>query len=102
MRVKKGDKVRVIAGGCKGSEGVVLRVLAKDEKVLVQGVNMVKKHRKPSQAQPEGAIIEKEAAIHVSNVAGIDPKTKKPTKGGYRFEDGVKVRFSKSTGNKLD
>ena len=80
MRIKKGDKVVVIAGSNKGKEGTVSAVLTKENKVVVSGVNLRKKHMKPSQAQPEGKIVEKEAPIHVSNVALVDPKTNKPTK----------------------
>lgn len=105
MRIKKGDKVVVITGASKGQTGIVLKALVKDEKVLVQGINMVKKHRKPSQANPEGAIIEKEAPVHISNVQIVDPKTNKPTKVGYIFEDGKKIRVTKgrnASGAKLD
>ena len=106
MRLKKGDKVVVIAGSEKGKEGTISKVLPKEEKVIIAGINMVKKHVKPNQAEPEGKITEKEAPIHVSNVAIVDPKTKKPTRVGYRFEevDGkqVKVRYAKKSGTKLD
>ena len=97
MRIKKGDKVVVIAGSNKGKEGIVTSVLTKDNKVIVGGVNMVKKHSKPNQAQPEGKIIEKEAPIHISNVALVDPKTNKPTKVGYKVENGKKVRVAKKS-----
>lgn len=97
MRIKKGDKVVVIAGSNKGKEGTVSAVLAKENKVIVAGVNVRKKHVKPNQAQPEGKIIEKEAPIHISNVALVDPKTNKPTKVGYKIEDGKKVRVAKKS-----
>ena len=101
MRIKKGDKVVVIAGSNKGKEGTVTSVLTKENKVIVGGVNMVKKHTKPSQAQPEGKIVEKEAPIHVSNVALVDPKTNKPTKVGYKVENGKKVRVAKKSSTVL-
>lgn len=97
MRIKKGDKVVVIAGSNKGKEGTVTTVLPKEEKVIVSGVNVRKKHVKPSQAQPEGKIIEKEAPIHISNVALVDPKTNKATKVGYKVENGKKVRVAKKS-----
>lgn len=97
MRLKKGDKVVVIAGKEKGKEGVISRVFLKEEKVIVEGLNKVKKHIKPNQAEPEGKIEFKEAPIHVSNVALLDPKTKKPTKVGYKIEDGKKVRIAKKS-----
>lgn len=97
MRIKKGDKVVVIAGSEKGKEGTVTKVLPKEEKVLIGGLNMVKKHVKPNQAEPEGKIIEKEAPIHVSNVALVDPKTKKATKVKYEIKDGKKVRVAKKS-----
>ena len=97
MRIKKGDKVVVIAGREKGKEGTVAQVLPKEEKVIVSGLNMVKKHVKPNQAEPEGKITEKEAPIHVSNVALVDPKTKKATKVRYEIKDGKKVRVAKKS-----
>ena len=97
MRIKKGDKVVVIAGSEKGKEGTVTKVLPKEEKVIVGGINMVKKHIKPNQAEPEGKITEKEAPIHVSNVAVVDPKTKKATKVRYEIKDGKKVRVAKKS-----
>ena len=105
MKIKRGDTVKVIAGDDKGATGVVLQVLPKENRVIVQGVNIVKKHRKPSQGNPEGAIEEKEAPIHVSNVALIDPKSKKakkPVRVGYDFENGKKIRVCHKTGSKLD
>lgn len=97
MRIKKGDKVVVIAGREKGKEGTVAKVLPKEEKVVITGLNMVKKHIKPNQAEPEGKITEKEAPIHVSNVALVDPKTKKATKVRYEVKDGKKVRVAKKS-----
>ena len=97
MRIKKGDKVVVIAGSEKGKEGTITKVLPKEEKVIIGGLNMVKKHVKPNQAEPEGKITEKEAPIHISNVALLDPKTKKATKVGYEIKDGKKVRVAKKS-----
>ena len=97
MRIKKGDKVVVIAGSEKGKEGTVSKVLPKEEKVIIAGINMVKKHVKPNQAEPEGKITEKEAPIHVSNVALVDPKTKTATKVKYENKDGKKVRVAKKS-----
>ena len=97
MRIKKGDKVVVIAGSEKGKEGTIIKVLPKEEKVIIGGLNMVKKHVKPNQAEPEGKITEKEAPIHVSNVALLDPKTKTATKVKYEIKDGKKVRVAKKS-----
>ena len=102
FKIKKGDKVVVLTGRDKGKSGEVLSVLRTDSRVLVQGVNMMKRHTKPRPGQP-GGIVEKEAAIHVSNVAHIDPKSQKPTRVGYRIlEDGRKVRYAKRSGEVLD
>ncbi len=101
MRIKKGDNVIVTTGKSKGQTGVVLKTLPKKDQVLVEGCNMMKKHIRPSQFNQEGGIVEQEAPIHVSNVMLVDPKTKKPTKVGYRIEDGNKVRFAKDSGNTL-
>jgi len=101
-RIKKGDEVIVLSGRDKGAKGKVLVVVRKTERVLVQGVNMVKRHTRPSSAGP-GGIIEKEAPIHVSNVAHIDPKSALPTRVGYRtLGDGRKVRFAKRSGEIID
>ena len=102
LKVKKGDKVTVITGRDKGKTGEVLRIDPKESRVLVQGVNMIKRHQGPSQTNP-GGIIEKEAALHVSNVAHVDPKTDRPTRVGFRFEDGGrKVRYAKRSGELID
>jgi large subunit ribosomal protein L24 len=102
LKIKKGDRVKVITGGSKGKVGDVLRVLPKENRVVVSGVNMIKRHTKPSRAE-SGGIIEREAAIHVSNVALLDPKSEKPTKVGFRFlEDGRKVRFARASGETID
>ncbi len=98
MYIKKGDKVVVISGHDKGKEGIVQRAFPKLEKVIVEGVNVKKKHRKPTQQVPEGSIVEIYAPIHVSNVALIDPKTKKPTRVGFEVVKGKKVRVAKKSG----
>jgi len=101
-RIKKGDRVQVIAGKSKGLRGEVLSVRTKDDRVVVQGVNMIKRHTKPTQAQP-GGIIEREAPVHVSNVLHIDPKTDKPTRVGFKvLGDGRKVRVAKGSGEVID
>ena len=102
FKVRKGDKVTVITGRDKGKSGEVLRVLRKESRVLVQGVNMVKRHQRPTQAGA-GGIIEKEASLHISNVAHIDPKTDRPTRVGIRIEaGGRKVRFAKRSKEAID
>lgn len=97
LKIKTGDNVTVIAGDHKGSEGKVLRVMADTNKAIVEGVNLVKKHQKPSANNPQGGIVEKEAAIHISNLSLIDPKSGEATRVGYRMDDGKKVRFSKKS-----
>ncbi|MDO4728067.1 MAG: 50S ribosomal protein L24 [Bacteroidota bacterium] len=103
LKIKTGDLVRVIAG--KGrvnkTEGKVLKVLTKDNKVIVEGYNKVSKHTKPTAQNPQGGIIEKEAPVHISNVALVDPKTKQTTKVGYKTEGDKKVRFSKKSNQVL-
>ena len=102
LKIRKGDRVKVIAGRSKGKIGDVLRVNAADQRVVVSGVNVIKRHTKPSRTE-QGGIIEREAAIHVSNVAVLDPKTDKPTKIGFKFlEDGRKVRFARASGETID
>ncbi|AIY04016.1 50S ribosomal protein L24 [Planococcus sp. PAMC 21323] len=102
MHVKKGDTVKVISGKDKGKTGVVLTALPKKDRVLVEGVNIIKKHTKPNQANPQGGIVSQEAAIHVSNVMLLDPKSGEPTRVSYKVEDGKKVRVAKKSGEKLD
>ena len=99
MKIRKGDKVQVISGAYKGTVADVTRVLPKENKVVVEGVNIIKKHMKPTQADPDGKIIEREAPIHVSNVMAYDSKAKKASKVGYEVRDGKKVRVYKKTGN---
>ncbi len=102
LRIKKGDEVIVITGKEKGKKGTVLRVYPKDARALVQGVNMVKRHTRPSSTTP-GGIVEKEAPLHVSNLAHADPKSGEATRVGYRvLEDGRKVRFAKRSGEIID
>ena len=101
-KIKKGDNVMVMTGKDKGKTGEVLTVLPAKERLLVRGVNIVKRHTKPSQTAP-GGIVERESTVHVSNVALIDPTSNKATKIGFRvLEDGRKVRFSKSSSEILD
>lgn len=102
MKLRVGDTVIVIAGSEKGKTGEVIQILRKEDKVIVEGVNMVTKHIKPSQADPEGGIVTREAPIHVSNVAYYDSKEKGPVKIGYLIEDGEKIRINKKTGKPLD
>ena len=102
FKIKKGDRVVVTTGRDKGKSGEVLAVKRDRNRVLVQGVNLVKRHQKPSQTA-QGGIIEKEASMHISNVAHIDPKTDQPTRVGYRLlDDGRKVRFAKGSGEVID
>ena len=101
-RIKKGDNVFVISGRDKGKKGDVLRVERKAGRVLVQGVNMVKRHTRPS-ATGAGGIVEKEALLHISNIALVDPKLDKPTRVGIRvLDNGRKVRFAKRSGEVID
>jgi large subunit ribosomal protein L24 len=101
LRIKSGDKVIVIAGDHKGSEGKVLRMILEKNKAIIEGVNMVKKHEKPSTANPQGGITEKEAPIHISNLSLLDPTSGEATRVGYRMEDGKKVRFAKKSNQVL-
>ena len=101
-KFKKGDTVTVLAGRDKGKKGEILRVLPVESRLFVQGINMVKRHTRPSQTAA-GGIIEKEASIHVSNVAHIDPESGQATRVGFKFmEDGRKVRFAKRSGEVID
>ena len=102
LKLKKGDKVIVIAGKDKGKTGEITKVLVKESKVLVSGINMVKRHTKPTQ-ENAGGIISKEMPIHISNVAFIDPKTSKATRLGFKIDkDGRKVRVAKKSGEVVD
>ena len=102
MKIKKGDKVIVIAGADKGKTGTVQKVFTKLNRVVVEGVSTHKKHRKPKQNNPEGSIVEIYAPIDVSNVAIVDPKTKKATRVGIKEVKGKKVRVTKASGSQLD
>ncbi|MCK9536084.1 MAG: 50S ribosomal protein L24 [Bacilli bacterium] len=102
MYIKKGDIVKVITGEYKGKTGKVLHVFKKDNRVIVEGVNIVSRHTKPSNTYPDGGIIKKEAPIHISNVLLVDPKSNETSRIGFTIVDGKKVRFSKKTGNVLD
>ncbi|KZZ85509.1 MULTISPECIES: 50S ribosomal protein L24 [Bacillaceae] len=102
MHVKKGDNVMVISGKDKGKQGKVLEAYPKKDRVLVEGVNVVKKHSKPTQTNTQGGIVSQEAPIHVSNVMLIDPKSGEPTRIGYKLVDGKKVRVAKKSGESLD
>jgi large subunit ribosomal protein L24 len=102
FRIKKGDTVSVITGRDKGRSGIVLKVLREDNRVLVQGVNLVKRHQKQSMGN-EGGIIQKESSLHISNVAHIDPTSKKPTRVGIKLlDDGRKVRVAKRSGETIE
>lgn len=102
MRMKKGDQVIVRTGKDKGKNGEVLRTIPKENRALVQGVNMIKRHTRPTQTSA-GGIVEKEASIHISNLAQIDPKDSKPTRTGVKvLKDGRRVRFAKRSGEVID
>ncbi len=96
LKIKTGDTVKVIAGDHKGSQGTVTKVFIAKNKAIVEGVNMVKKHTKPSAQSPQGGIVEKEASIQISNLSLLTSKGEE-TRVGYRIEDGKKVRFSKKS-----
>ena len=103
LHVKKEDTVIVITGKDKGKKGRVLEAYPRQNRVLVEGVNLVKKHAKPSQANPQGGVLTQEASIHVSNVMLIDPKSGKPTRVGYKvLENGKKVRVAKKSGEIIE
>lgn len=99
MKIKTGDEVKVISGHYKGTVSTVTKVFPKENKVIVEGVNMVKKSLKPSQANPEGGVVEKEAKIDASNVMLYDRKAKSASRVGFKFEEGKKVRVFKKSGN---
>jgi len=100
-RLKKGDEVKVISGKHKRKTGKVLRVIRKYDRVVVDGVNVMKRHTKPSMADQDGGIVDKTVGIHISNVMLIDPKSKKPTRVGFKTDGGKKVRFAKDSGTIL-
>ena len=101
-KIKKGDRVVVLAGRDKGRQGQVLRVLPKDDRLYVGGINMVQRHTRPSQGDPQGGIKNKEASLHVSNVALLDPKTGAATRVGFKIEGDKKVRVAKKSGEVID
>jgi large subunit ribosomal protein L24 len=101
LKVRKDDTVVVLTGRDKGKSGKILRVMPKENRVLVQGVNVVKRHMKARPGQP-GGVVEKELAIHASNVAHLDPRDNKPTRVGFKIVDGKKVRFAKRSGELID
>lgn len=98
FHIKKGDNVQVIAGNSRGETGRVIRMIPKQNRAVVEGVNMVSKHQKPSASNPQGGIVKMEAPIHISNLMLIDPKENVPTRVGRRIEDGKIVRFAKKSG----
>jgi large subunit ribosomal protein L24 len=100
-KIKTGDRVMVLAGKDKGRQGAVLKVMPKEERVVVEGLNMVQRHTRPSQLDPQGGIKNKEASLHVSNVAVVDSKGK-PTRVGFRVDGDKKVRFAKTTGEVIN
>lgn len=101
MYLKRDDLVMVISGKERGKTGKVIRVLHEEDTVLVQGVNLVHKHIRRSQKNPQGGRIKKEAPLPAAKVMLVDPKTNKPTRIGYRFEEGRKVRYSKKSGDPI-
>jgi large subunit ribosomal protein L24 len=101
LKIKPGDIVKVIAGDHKGSQGKVLRVLREKNKAIVEGVNMVSKHTKPSAKNPQGGIVKTEAPIQISNIALLDPQTNTPTKVAFKVEGDKKVRVSKKSNQVL-
>lgn len=102
LKIKRGDQVRVLTGAYRRTEGKVLTVLPSESRVIVEGVNLIKRHTKPNAKYPKGGIIEREASIHVSNVMLIEPSTGKPTRvGRRRNEDGKLVRYSKKSGKEI-
>ncbi|KQS86682.1 MULTISPECIES: 50S ribosomal protein L24 [unclassified Rhizobium] len=101
QKIRKGDKVVVLTGKDKGRSGEVLQVLPKEDRAVVRGVNMVKRHQRQTQSQ-EAGIINKEASIHLSNIAIVDPQDGKPTRVGFKIEGDKKVRVSKRSGVSID
>ncbi len=102
-RIRKGDRVEVITGADRGKRGEVLRVIPKEDRAVVQGVNIAKRHTKATGMGQPGGIIEREATIHLSNIMLIDPKTDKPTRIGFRvLDNGSKARVARATGNVIE
>jgi large subunit ribosomal protein L24 len=103
LKIKKGDRVVVISGRDKGKVGEVLKMYPREMRAVVQGVHRFKRHARPTQANPQGGIVEKEGTIHVSNIAIVDPKSGAATRVGYRvLKDGSKVRFARKSGEVID
>ncbi len=101
MHVKSGDKVIVISGKDKGKTGTVLKAIPSKDRVVVEGVNIVKKHQKPTQDNPDGGILETEAAIHVSNVMHVDPESGERTRVRYEIKDGKKIKIAVKSGKEI-
>jgi len=101
-KIKKGDSIVVLTGKDKGRKGTVTKVMPEDSRVLVQGINMVQRHTRPSQANPNGGIVNKEASLHISNVAIADPSSGKPTRVGFKIEGDKKVRVAKKSGEVIN
>ena len=101
LHIKKGDEVIVLAGKNKNSKGKVLKVLVKEEKAIVEGVNMVSKSTKPNAQNPQGGIIKQEAPIHISNISLIDPKSGKPTRVSIKHDGKIVIRVSKKSGEEI-
>ena len=101
-KIKKGDSVVVLTGKDKGRKGTVTKVLPTEGRVVVQGVNMVQRHTRPSQTNPNGGIVQKEASLHISNVAIADPSSGKPTRVGFKIEGDKKVRVAKKSGEVIN
>ena len=97
LKIKKGDKVQVIAGSNRGQSGEITAIITHSNRAVIEGINIVKKHMKPTNNNP-GGIVEMSAPIHISNLALLDPKTNKPTRVGYKIEGDKKVRYSKKSG----
>ncbi|MCA9839368.1 MAG: 50S ribosomal protein L24 [Trueperaceae bacterium] len=102
MRLKKGDLVKVVSGSHKGSEGKILAVYPETHRVIVENVNVIKKAQRPTQDNPRGGFVEREAAIHASNVQILDPQTNQPSRIAYKIEGSSKIRVSAKSGAQLD
>ncbi|MCG0820416.1 50S ribosomal protein L24 [Lactiplantibacillus plantarum] len=102
MLIKTGDKVRVISGKDRGQEGTVKKVISAKNRIVVEGVNKIKKHQKPTNVNPQGGIVDIEAPIDASNVMYLAPSTNEPTRLGVRREDGKRVRYAKKSGKDLE
>lgn len=102
MTIRKGDKVKVITGKDKGKESRVLRAYPERQRLVVEGVNMIKKHQRPTNKMPQGGILEVEGTIHVSNVMLLCPSCSQPTRIGRKREDGTRIRVCKKCGNDID